>query len=812
MKELYKINSHYSKRIKFFKVFILFLTFILLQIYIPVFHGNEVLMDKLQEEGVDLTNFYVPYKTLYNFPEGFDRQLLHNDIYTRYKVESYKTRDVFTTVFRDVPARMIDGYYIENVKDTNFKMAKGKEIYNLSKGEVAVSEYYAYNNFGSIRKAMGKTIEVPIEYVIYEGLLNEEKVMNDVLQYKIVSIYKNNGLTKRFLNILGNGDKAEDSNKEFMYSDTLIVSDDDFQELNKKYINTYDNNRNIYKKYSIYFDEFDTHKEIDLRARLNIYVDNYMPYFIKSELTYKVLNNSDLSNRTTRFFVTFEFISILVLIFTSIIYLIYLQNKYLSSYRKSLNTIGIERKRIGLSTLFHESLLTVLGISVWLIFNLLLKLIFEIKLVFLNDIFQFNKYIIKYMWIPILFYIGSITIGYSIYGILGRRNKVINIKNHKTNIIIDKIFYFKRILSLNISKYILLSLIVLVIGSSLFIINGNINTMKDIYLNSNVFKYDIYANAKAKVVTDIIEGAESTGVLTVNRESLLAHIYSENNGEDLIVKSMVVNAAVFYGEVDKFFNEPKIGTLSRLVDTWGDYVEKYSYYEEPSEELNDEKFGFDMIVSNSVAKKLNLDTNSYCQLIPEELNSNIKAVYPISGITNIFSNDMNTVYLLPREERFEKVKNHLSFFRRGIDSEGFYNIMMVFDNEEKKMETIEKLEEYKETGDVAYFSVNNGKMRLNDLGELSTMVSKIMMRTTLLCYLILLLIIYGAKKSDDELTQRNNIKAYYNMGADSADMKKAFSYLNISTLAIGTVLGLVIYLMLSSTLSDYMYEIMEVIK
>ncbi|MSU00546.1 hypothetical protein FYJ83_03575 [Tissierella sp. DSM 105185] len=336
--------------------------------------------------------------------------------------------------------------------------------------------------------------------------------------------------------------------------------------------------------------------------------------------------------------------------------------------------------------------------------------------------------------------------------------------------------------------------------------------MKDIYLNSNVFKYDIYANAKAKVVTDIIEGAESTGVLTVNRESLLAHIYSENNGEDLIVKSMVVNAAVFYGEVDKFFNEPKIGTLSRLVDTWGDYVEKYSYYEEPSEELNDEKFGFDMIVSNSVAKKLNLDTNSYCQLIPEELNSNIKAVYPISGITNIFSNDMNTVYLLPREERFEKVKNHLSFFRRGIDSEGFYNIMMVFDNEEKKMETIEKLEEYKETGDVAYFSVNNGKMRLNDLGELSTMVSKIMMRTTLLCYLILLLIIYGAKKSDDELTQRNNIKAYYNMGADSADMKKAFSYLNISTLAIGTVLGLVIYLMLSSTLSDYMYEIMEVIK
>lgn len=812
LKEIYKINSHYSKNIKFIKVFILFLSLILLQTYIPIFHGNEILMDKLESEGVDLTNYYVAYKKLYQFPDKFEEQLEAKEIHDIYGVIDYKTRNVF----RNIPDGE-KGYYIESENDTNFKTQKGKELSNLEDGEVGVSEYYAYTNFGSVRKAMGKTIEVPVQYIIYEGLLNEETIANDTLEYKIVSIYRNSGLNKRFLNILSNSDNAEDSNKDFMYSDTLIVNNENFNNLCEEYITFNDENQNLYKKYSIYFDEFDVEKEANLRTRLNLFVDNYMPHFIKSELIHKVLRNSSLSSKTTKFFVTFEFISILTLIVIALGYLVYLQNKYLAKYRKKLYLIGINKRKILLSTIFHEIILIITGLSIWLIFNSLLILIFEMKLVFLQDIFQFNKYILKYIWVPILIYIISISISYLLYGLLKSRKKLINIKPKDGNRPINKRFYRKRILSLNISKYILLTLIALITATSIFIINGGIATMKDIYLNSNVFKYDVYANLKGKIIREITDNAKHSAVLTVNRESLLRHNFQDESEEDkLKSKAMLVNAVMFYGEIHEFFEKPKLGYYPKFTETMKSYIEEYPYLsdwypENYMEEQGDIPLGFDMLISNSVANRLELKVGSYADIILEETNTNAETIYPISGITNIFSNDMNSVYILPSEERFNMVKpNYLSLFRK--DDENNYSIMMVFDDEESRLETIEKLKDYKKTGDVIDLIINDGKVRLNDLGELSTKVSKIMMGVTLFSYFILLSAIYKSKRSDDELSQEKNMNAYYNIGVDNIDFKKSISSLNMSTLIFGIILGVLVYISLSSIISDYIYEIMEVIK
>ena len=298
---------------------------------------------------------------------------------------------------------------------------------------------------------------------------------------------------------------------------------------------------------------------------------------------------------------------------------------------------------------------------------------------------------------------------------------------------------------------------------------------------------------------------------------MLRHNFQDESEEDkLKSKAMLVNAVMFYGEIHEFFEKPKLGDYPKFTETMKSYIEEYPYLsdwypENYMEEQGDIPLGFDMLISNSVANRLELKVGSYADIILEETNTNAETIYPISGITNIFSNDMNSVYILPSEERFNMVKpNYLSFFRK--DDENNYSIMMVFDDEESRLETIRKLKEYKKTGDVIDLTINDGKVRLNDLGELSTKVSKIMMGMTLFCYFILLSAIYKAKKSDDELSQEKNLKAYYNIGVDSIDLKKSINSLNMSTLIVGIILGFLVYISLSSITSDYIYEIMEVIK
>ncbi|WP_026477425.1 hypothetical protein [Alkaliphilus transvaalensis] len=798
MKELYIINSYYSKKIKYLKVFILFLTLTLLQIYIPMFHGNDILMDQLNKEGVDLTNYYVPYRRLYQFPQKFDEQLEHIDIKENYHVKDYKVRDVFDTG---------NGIYIENFVDTNFReISKGKAISDLEEGEIAISEYFAYLNFGSIRNAIGKSVEIPITYMVYEGLLNTEILMQDTLNFRITSIYKNSGINKRYLNLLGNSDNAEDSAPEIRYSDTIIVTDFDYKNIYDKYITFEDHSYNLFKKYSIYFDEYDTQKEIFLRGRLNLYVDNYNSYYIKSELNHKMLENSSLSNSTTKFFVIFKFFSLLILIVVSLIYIVYLQNKYLVSRRKVLFQIGIAKFKIFISTLFHEIVLLAIGIILWFFFNLLLILIFEVRLIYLQDIFQFNEYIVEYLWVPILIYVISTFISYLVYKLLMIKSSEKRIKNKKYEIY-DIVFYRKRILALYTSKYIFLALVTLVIASSLFIINGGINTMKNVYLNSNPLNYDIYVDLQGKIVMDTLGGADKWAVISVNHESYLIHHYGEGIDNH---KAMLVNAVMVYGDYETFFKKPALGDYPKYEETLGDFISKYPHRNVYPEELHEEKLGFDMLVSNSVANRLNFEIGSYGIIMLEELHRNVPQMYPISGITNIFSNDMNTVYIVPSPEKQALLNDMTKNLPRTVEE--YFTFLLKYDDPLEKEIVIKKLKEHQKTGEVRDLRINDGKVRLNDLGELSTLISRVMMFITFICYTILLGAVIWAKRVDDKISQENNLNAFYNIGADSSSFEKAFTHLNVSTLVVGTVFGLILYLTISSNISNYIYEIMEVIK
>ncbi len=800
MRALYLINSHYSKKIKYVKVFILFLTLTLLQVFIPVYYGNEILMDRLEEEGVDLTNYYVPYRRILQFPQKFDTELQHKDIQEIYHVKDYKVRDLFSTR---------KGYYIEGLGDTNFKLvSKGKALHELKAGEAAVSEYFALMNFGSVRGSIGKTIEIPIEYVVYEGLLKDEKKFEDTLTYSIGAVYKNSAINKRFINFMSNDNNAEDRNENTNYTDTIIVTQEDFHDLYKKYISYDDESHNIYKKYSIYFDEYSLTKEIYLRGRLNFYVQNYNSSIIDSELMHKVLENSVLTNKTTRFFIGFELVSVIFLIAMSLIYLIYLQNKYLYPFRQRLNIIGIRKIKIYLATLLHELFLGAVGIGVWLVFNILLKVIFEIRMVYLQDFYQFNSYILRNAWIPIGIYVLSLTTSYilSYFTYFISKKSTVKLKAISSDSSFSINFYALRMLSLHKSKYAILLIIALLVSGCLFFINGAIQTMKRIYVDSNPFKYDVFVNLQVGVVPKVMEGVSAWATYNVSSESFLMHHYGEGLENQ---KSMLVTSVLLYGDYETFFKAPKKGDIPKYTETIGDFVEKYPHRSYPQEIYN-ERIGFDMLVSNAVAKRLDIEVGSYGIIMLEELNYNVPMVYPISGITNIFSNDMNTVYIVPGPERQAMIKNPVNSYPTSDKS--FTRFMFIYDNDEKKEEAIKKLKEYQKTGEVKDLRINDGRVRLNDIGELNTLLSMIILTITLGCYAILLSSIIWAKKTDDEMTQEVNIQVFYNIGAESRSLMEAFKRLNMTTLLLGVSLGFIIYLSLSGRIKDYIYEIMEVIK
>jgi len=332
MKAIFKINGKYSIYIKALKITISVMFLILCQISISIFYGNEMFMKNMEKQNIPLTTFYVKNLKQYNLPYNFIDYLSQSTIKEEFNIEEIKFSEAFFT------NNINNDAYIFKSKDASYTEFIGKNIYELSDDEVAVSSYYAYAKFGSLKKAIGKTIKVPITYAITENkkspILAKKIYKSDEIEFKIATIYSHIGLEKRYLNYLSNPDNLVDSG-EVMYKDQIFVSSEAFEKILILYEEDVENSNNLVSSYQIIYNDYNPEVELRLEGYLRLRVNNYDASFIKSEITYDLLRNSENINITMKFINSFQFIALYILMFFSQLYLIYLQILHTKPYFNS---------------------------------------------------------------------------------------------------------------------------------------------------------------------------------------------------------------------------------------------------------------------------------------------------------------------------------------------------------------------------------------------------------------------------------------------------------------------------------------------
>ncbi|QUH18712.1 hypothetical protein [Alkaliphilus sp. B6464] len=810
MKNISKINSHYSLYIKVLKVSIIIISLILTQIFVVLFYGSEMLFQKIESQGVPLTTFYVKNLKGYNLPSNFIEYAKEDSVIERFNIKEIKESEAFATL------NMAEGMYIVKSIDSTYKDVRGKKIEDLSEGEIAVSSYYAYTNFGSIKKAIGKTIKIPIDYRVTENadnpLLAKQVYKKDEMEFKIVAVYNHSGLEKRYLNYLSNTDDLVDSGN-ITYTDQSFVSDETFENIVSTYEEDREDSYNLLSRYQVVFNEYDKENEYNLDGYLRLRVKNYDTSFIKAECTYDLIRNSQNINNTMKFINIFQFISLNMLMFSALTYLIYLQNRYTKPFFDTLYKIGYKKSKQKLAELLHEGYICLLGIVAWFIGNILIKIIFGYKVIYLQDLYQFNLTIIKYCFIvAIILYLFTMLL-HIVFKYIANKPKVIKIRTNEAGKVITRKFYVKRFLNIYFNKYLILMLITCICWSGFFSTNHMVNALVDIYQSANVLKYDVSARMTGEVFTSIHEDIKDYAIVRAESNNFFIHKY-DNNETAAIYKGTVV---WLYGDAKKFLDSPKIGDYPDFTNnpTLKDFIEKYPYYLTLGERFNEHyelnkhnPFEFRIWITKSIADKLHSEVGSFIESFVVGGFQNT-AIYPVAGITNIFSNNGDTIYIFPGPS---KSAVFTSAIKNRKYANGFFDVIINLKHREAKEEFISKLEEFGAEEKVYDIKVNNNDSIKKSIGALNTRINRFIMTITFILYGVLLIALYTCKKEDDILSQSKNIKAYYNIGLDSKDIMDSMNILNISTLILGTALGFIISIIFKSRFTDIIYDLMQVIK
>jgi len=343
-----------------------------------------------------------------------------------------------------------------------------------------------------------------------------------------------------------------------------------------------------------------------------------------------------------------------------------------------------------------------------------------------------------------------------------------------------------------------------------------IHSLAEIYASANVLKYDVSASMTGEVFTTVQNDIESYALIYPESNVLFAHKY-EPDKQTAVYKGSVV---WLHGDVKLFLNSPEIGDYPDFLNrpTLKDYVDKYPYiYDKESQSFKefyensyDATYDFSMWLTKSVADKLHAEIGSFVDAYVREGFVNT-ATFPVEGITNIFSNNGDSIYILPRPAKS-------AIFTDAIKSRryqhSYFNVIMNLKEGVDHTDFLRKLESFidEDNRKVYNIGVQDKTNTRKEIGELNTKINQFLRSMYFSIYIILLLAAYTCKYKDDQLSQVNNFKAYYHMGIMDSDAREAMNVLNRITFIIGGALCFIIVLLLKHRITDIMYNLMEVIR
>jgi|GEM_PF-5867712 len=486
--------------------------------------------------------------------------------------------------------------------------------------------------------------------------------------------------------------------------------------------------------------------------------------------------------------------------------------RYLPFTFNILNSIGYNATKQKIGSFLYESSLFIISYFIWILLNLIIIRVVGYRIILLQDIYKFNLQIIKYCTFASLLFFLITIVFMNIFNCFINFIEKNNIGLCRTKMNFSIKYYALRFLNIYLYKYLILAIITSIVSSGLFFTNHMINTLVEIYKNANVLKYDLSARMTGEVFMNIYDYVKDYAIVRAESNNFFIHKY-DNEQTAASYRGSVV---WIYGDGEKFLNEPEVGSYPNFneIVTFEDFIKEYPYYLTLGEGFKDHyefnknaPFEFRIWITKSISQKLHATEGSFIESYVRGGFQNT-ATYPVSGITNIFSNNGDTIYIFPNSA---KSAVFTSAIKNKKYKDNYFDVIINLKQLDYKHEVAEKLKSFEQHGKVYKIITDNKEIR-DSIGGLNTKINNSILFGNFTVSILLLFSVFFCKRQDDLLNQSANIKNYYNIGLSSKNIFYSLDVLNVLTLIAGVIFGFILFILLNSHLEHIIYDLMQVIK
>lgn len=810
MRIIYRVLDEYPRSYKIIKISLLVVTLLLAQVYVSLFHSELVLQEQLKDEKAAVTQLYAFRNEEFNYPGSLTNFF--------YKTIDYKDYGI-SEVKRSRAIILSDDLFLEINKDSVIKVISGKDIQTIQGQEVAVSSAYAIQHFGNVADAVGQPIREKVERTSSA----ENPIYFDMV---IASVYAHSGLERRYLNALTEYE-YDPTGGNSVYADTIFVDENNFSQylnqvgnihyvegnsIDQRFGNTSARTRYV-TKYSIYYDDYSLANEAKLGADLQIQSSMYDSYYVIYQSLGNIIKASALMTSSIGFMTSFQFMTLFVLLFSIIFYLVFLQELATERNQQTMWKLGIDGSQVVKMKMLHEGLLASLGFGLWILLNTALNMIFKEQMLYIAEMFVFH-------WVHIIVACGITILLWLVFSFGGL------VSNFKPNVsrifhkhknyekLFTKQFYLRRLYAISPRRFLLMILVGILVTSSFTVLSRFEDEINTIYQQEQPLNYDFYV-----VLNQDNENSEQLAQLLEYVEYMLSAQPFHNN--------VIFTHKVVQGKTN--------AVKATQIDLYSDNM--WEFIDIPNRPSRDElqqqmiQQNSPIILSRQLKEALGITNNQIKDF--ETLYG--KQVSDMETGIKWWEDDLDLFVVPPnfyqqwgvldsqakvRVMGFDNILDNNGYVYYNLNYPGLVESLGINQTSNTPTTLYFLLKDHvdiAELKDVLVSLQDNQVITNHELGMTENIfdytgsdsrITSVLLVVTFTLYALFLLVLIIMKDLNDQILQQKNAQAYHKLGIDHTVINKSMRQLNAMSMVVGFVIGVGIVLVMMPLIRYFLYEVL----